>query len=257
MRSHFDVDKFFSPLRLDHPVSESDYVSVKPYIETLTALTRVANMSLYLIDYHKKGFLYVSSNPLFLCGYEQEEVRKLGYNFYPKVVPPEDLVMLLEINEKGFEYFYKLGQDSETKYDGFISYDFTMCHKNGQKFKVNHKLTPFALTSDGDMWLSLCLVTLSIQEKSGNAYIQHFNSPNRLDYSFKTKRWKAAPAIVLTDREKEILRLSAQGYTEQNIANKLFVERSTVRFHKNNILSKLGVNNIMEAVYYSSMNHMI
>ena len=257
MKQNFDVDKFFKPLRLEHPVSEVDYAKVLPYIESLSALTRVANMSLYVIDYHKKGFLYVSSNPLFLCGYEQKEVRELGYNFYPKVVPPEDMVMLLEINEKGFEYFYQQEQNSKTRYGVFISYDFTMCHKNGQKFKVNHKLTPFALTPDGDMWLSLCIVTLSIQEKSGNAYIQQFNSLDRLEYSFKTKRWSVVPAIVLTDREKEILRLSAQGYTEQNIANKIFVEKSTVKFHKNNILSKLGVNNIMEAVYYSSVNQMI
>jgi len=255
MNQHFNIDSFFRPLKLEHPVSDSDYASVQPYIETLSSLARIANLSLYVIDYQKREFLYVSSNPLFLCGYEQEEVKKMGYNFYPQVVPPEDMAMLLEINEKGFEYFYK--QDDETKYNAFISYDFTMCHKNGQKFKINHKLAPFALTADGDMWLSLCLVTLSTQEKSGNAYIQQFGSPNKLEYSFKTKRWKSKPAVTLTNREQEILRLSAQGYTEQNIANKLFVEKSTVKFHKKNILTKLEVNNIMEAVYYSSANHII
>ena len=257
MKQYFDVKKFLKPLRLEHPVSESDYLNVQPYIDTLSALTRISNMSIYIVDYHKKGYLYVSSNPLFLCGYERDEVLKLGFDYYSKVVLPEDMPMLLEVNEKGFEYFYEQGHDSEARYNLFISYDFTMCHKNGQKFKVNHKLTPFALSSDGNMWLSLCLVTLSIQEKSGNVYIQHFNSPNRLEYSFKTKRWKSVPAVTLTEREKEILRLSAQGYTEQNIAGKLFVERSTVRFHKNNILSKFGVNNMMEAVYYSAVNQLI
>jgi len=255
MKQYFDVNKFFKPLKLEHPVSKIDYVGVQPYIETLASLARVANLSLYVIDYHRKEFLYVSSNSLFLCGYEREEVKEMGYDFYPEVVPPEDIAMLLEINEKGFEQFYKV--DEETKYNSFISYDFTMCHKSGQKFKVNHKLAPFALTPDGDIWLSLCLVTLSTQEKSGNAYIQRFGSSEKLEYSFKTKRWKLKPAIALTDRELEILRLSAQGYTEQSIATKLFVEKSTVKFHKSNILSKLKVNNMMEAVYYSAANHII
>jgi len=255
MKNIFDIEKFFKPLKLKNPVSESDYESVHQYIKTLSVLARIANLSLYVIDYHHKGFLYVSSNPLFLCGYEQEEVKKLGYDFYLKVVPPEEIAMLLEINEKGFEYFYK--QLSETRSDMFISYDFTMCHKNGEKYKVNHKLTPLALTHEGDMWLSLCLVTLSIKEQSGNIYIQHFNTPKKLVYSLKTKRWKVVPNIILTDREKEILRLSAQGYTEQNIANKLFVEKSTVKFHKSNVLAKFEVNNIIEAVYYASVNQLI
>ena len=252
---HFQIDKFFKPLRLEHPITETDYINVLPYIEALSGLARIANASIYVIDYHKKGFFYVSSNPLFLCGYEREEVQELGYNFYPKVVPTDDMAMLLEINEKGFEYFYR--QEPEGRYNQFISYDFKMRHKNGREFMVNHKLTPFALTADNDMWLSLCLVTLSTHKKSGNAYIQHFDSTSRLEYSFKTKRWKEIPAIVLTEREKEVLQLSAQGYTAQGIADRLFLDSSTIKFHKTKILNKLGTNNMMEAVYFASVNHLI
>lgn len=255
MKQSISIDKFFKPLRLEHPVTETDYINVQPYIETLSGLARVANLSLYLIDYHKREFLYVSSNQLFLCGYDREEVKNLGYDYYPKVVHQEDLPLLLEVNEKGFEYFYK--QDPEVRNSLFISYDFRMCHKNGHVFMVNHKLTPFALTSDGDMWLSLCLVTLSIQDKPGCVYIQQFETLSRLEYSFKSKRWKSAQAIVLTEREKEVMQLSAQGYTAQGIADKLYVDVSTVKFHKTNVFNKFGVNNTMEAVYFASVNHII
>jgi len=249
------IDSFFKPLKLEHPVSEADYQRIKPYIEALSGFSRIANASIYVIDYYTKNFVYISSNPLFLCGYDIEEVKKLGYDFYAKVVSPEDLSMLLEINEKGFEYFYS--QEPNNRGSLLISYDFNIHHKNGRKFMVNHKLTPFALTSDGDMWLSLCLVTLSIQEKSGNAYIQQLNSLNRLEYSFNLKRWKEMPAIRFTEREKEVLQLLAQGYTVQEIADKLFVEMTTIKYHKGNILNKLKVNNIMEAVYFASVNHLI
>ena len=255
MNDNFHVDSFFKPIRLERPVSEEEYTKILPYIKTLEGLARIANMSLYLTDYVKREFLYVSSNPLFLCGYERDEVKKMGYEFYPKVVNSADLKMLLEVNEKGFEFFYK--QEPEIRSSLFISYDFRMNHKNGSVFMINHKLTPFALNCDGDIWLSLSFVSLSTQESPGNVYIQQFNPSNRMEYSFKSKRWKKTYPISLTNRELEILRLSAQGYTAQGIAEKLFIDIATVKFHKTNILSKFKVNNTMEAVYFASTNHII
>ena len=256
MKQNFQIDSFFKPLKLECPISESDYVNVQSYLKALSAIARIANMSVYMIDYHKrKEFLYVSTNPLFLCGYEVEEVRKMGYDYYPKIFSPESLTMVLEINEKGFEYFYS--RAPEERINLFISYDLEIRHKNGHRFMVNHKLTPFALTCDYDMWLSLCLVTLSTRDKIGNAFIQEFDSSNRLEYSFKSRKWKPAPAVALTDREREVLQLAALGYTEQGISDKVFIDKTTVKFHKSNILEKLDVNNIIEAVYFATVNQLI
>jgi len=255
MRQNFQVDRFFKPLKLEQPISEADYKNVDFYLQTLSAISRIANMSIYIVDYYKKGFLYVSSNPLFLCGYEAEEVKQLGFAFYPKITSPENLTMLLEINEKGFEYFYDMPPESRANL--FISYDFEIRHKNGYKLIVNHKLTPFALSCEYDMWLSLCLVTLSTRDKPGNAFIQEFNSTSRQEYSFKSRRWKEVRSVVLTEREREVLQLAAMGYTEQGVADKLFIDKTTVKFHKSNILTKLNVHNIMEAVYFTTANQLI
>ncbi|MBT8378526.1 MAG: response regulator transcription factor [Ignavibacteria bacterium] len=52
----------------------------------------------------------------------------------------------------------------------------------------------------------------------------------------------------LTSREKEILKLLAEGYTYQNIASKLFISISTVRTHIMHIYEKLQVNSKIEAI---------
>jgi NarL family two-component system response regulator LiaR len=52
----------------------------------------------------------------------------------------------------------------------------------------------------------------------------------------------------LTDRELEVLRLMVHGLTNPDIATKLFVSRSTVKFHVSNILMKLGAASRTEAV---------
>ena len=48
---------------------------------------------------------------------------------------------------------------------------------------------------------------------------------------------------VLTPREKEILSLIAEGYTNPQIAEKIFLSSFTVDSHRKNLLAKLNVKN--------------
>jgi LuxR family maltose regulon positive regulatory protein len=52
----------------------------------------------------------------------------------------------------------------------------------------------------------------------------------------------------LSERELEILRLIAQGYSNQEISKKLFLALNTVKGHNRNLFGKLGVKNRTEAV---------
>lgn len=53
---------------------------------------------------------------------------------------------------------------------------------------------------------------------------------------------------MLTDQEKEIIQLVAQGLTNQDIANQLFLSNGTVRNYVSGIFGKLGASNRTEAV---------
>lgn len=57
-----------------------------------------------------------------------------------------------------------------------------------------------------------------------------------------------APESALSQRETEVLRLLANGLSNVDIANKLFVSDSTVRSHIHHMLRKLGVRSRTQAV---------
>jgi len=58
-------------------------------------------------------------------------------------------------------------------------------------------------------------------------------------------------ADPLTDREVEVLRVLAQGMSNQQIADQLVISEATVRTHVSNILSKLRLASRTQAVLYA------
>jgi two-component system response regulator NreC len=61
----------------------------------------------------------------------------------------------------------------------------------------------------------------------------------------------------LSDREKEVLRYLAQGFSSKEIANKLFVSPSTIHSHRSNLMNKLGLGTRHELVNYALRRGML
>lgn len=58
-----------------------------------------------------------------------------------------------------------------------------------------------------------------------------------------TERKELSEIPVLSSREKEVLLLIAEGFTNQQIAEKIFVSPYTVDSHRKSLMTKLGANN--------------
>jgi DNA-binding NarL/FixJ family response regulator len=60
-----------------------------------------------------------------------------------------------------------------------------------------------------------------------------------------------AAADPLTEREREVLRLIAEGNTNQRIAEQLHLSKKTVESHRANIMRKLDLHDVTELVKYA------
>ncbi len=62
---------------------------------------------------------------------------------------------------------------------------------------------------------------------------------------------EAEPAPALTEREKEVVRLIAEGLTGREIAERLCISAKTVVTHRQNIMEKIGAHNTAELIRYA------
>jgi len=71
------------------------------------------------------------------------------------------------------------------------------------------------------------------------------------NYQHGGERISQDPYEQLTDRERDVLKLVAEGFTTQEIASILKVTPKTVEGHKTNLMAKLDIHNRIELVKYA------
>jgi len=87
----------------------------------------------------------------------------------------------------------------------------------------------------GDSFLSPSVARLLVEDYQQGASIRKSHDPYE----------------ELTDREREILKLLAEGYTTQEIADMLVISPKTVDAHKTSLMAKLDIHNRIDLVKYA------
>lgn len=88
---------------------------------------------------------------------------------------------------------------------------------------------------------------------NGEKYYNKNISDILLDKTFDIKKsFKRDPnKEELTTREREVTTLICKSFTSKEIGEILFVSEKTVETHRTNIYSKLGIDNIVDLVFYA------
>jgi DNA-binding NarL/FixJ family response regulator len=75
--------------------------------------------------------------------------------------------------------------------------------------------------------------------------------------TYKATLEKSSMTPVLTKREKEILKLIAEGFTNIQIGQQLFISIDTVDTHRKNLYTKLNVKNTALLIRYAIENNIL
>ncbi|MBQ9245807.1 response regulator transcription factor [bacterium] len=102
----------------------------------------------------------------------------------------------------------------------------------------------FDIVADGGIWV----------DKQIAGYI--FDVLKKMEEAQKQQKLKAED-FNISDREKEVLKLVSDGLSNDEIAEKLFISRNTVKNHMASIIEKLSVKDRTQAAIFAIKNKII
>jgi two-component system response regulator NreC len=111
----------------------------------------------------------------------------------------------------------------------------------------------YILKEDADTELLAAIEAI----KRGNIYVSRSFSSNVIEALARHRVHEWSALDVLTDREREILRMIAEGKTNKRIADSLSISKRTVEHHRLHVMKKLSVSNVADLVKLAIKHHLV
>ena len=158
-----------------------------------------------------------------------------------KLVHPDDLEVVRRIDKKVWEFLDTLPEEEKLTYK--YIYEMRILDR-GKYVRMIYQMRLLAFKDDN--FLAIGMIDLA-PEQSANTSVR-FQIKNCLTDEVVPFAIESATDVLLTPREREILALAKEGMFSKEISEKLNISIHTVNRHRQNILEKLQVDNIIEAI---------
>ncbi|MEM6630847.1 MAG: LuxR C-terminal-related transcriptional regulator [Bacteroidota bacterium] len=209
----------------------------------------------FVFDFLQHDFVYVNRKVKEVLGYEPE---KVNIRSFTERIIEEDIEHLAKCEKKAGNFFFNyLPKPLIPKYK--VSYCFRI--KDAHKVEKQLLHQSFVLgIDDRDTILNTLVVHsdithLSLPLSKTISFMSLNEEPHYLGLSPEDEAFsKPGLPSPLSQREKEVLRLFAEGDNDQDISKKLHLSVHTIHTHRNNIRSKLGCRNTAQAVAIAIRN---
>ena len=157
------------------------------------------------------------------------------------LVHPDDLEVVRRIDKKVWEFLDTLPEEEKLTYK--YIYEMRVLDR-GKYVRMIYQMRILAFKDDN--FLGMGIIDLA-PEQSANTSVR-FQIKNCLIDEVVPFTIESATDVLLTPREREILALAKEGMFSKEISEKLNISIHTVNRHRQNILEKLQVDNIIEAI---------
>ena len=158
-----------------------------------------------------------------------------------KLVHPDDWEVVRRIDKKVWEFLNTLPEEEKLTYK--YIYELRVLER-GKYVRMIYQMRILAFKEDN--FLAMGIIDIA-PEQLANTSVR-FQIKNCLTDEIVPFAIESAADTLLTPREREVLALAKEGMFSKEISKKLNISIHTVNRHRQNILEKLQVDNMIEAV---------
>ena len=227
-----------SPLDVDYDLWNDRRASIQTF-------SRISQSCIFTVDVFKERYDFASDNFATIFGYNPtwiKTIRKQG-DLLEERIHPNDRVQLVEHQIEHGQFIYSLPREQRNDYQQI--FQFRMLNVRQKYVNVISRHQVIQKDKKGKAWIIMGVMDLSPDQTP-------MERIKRTVINRKTGEILASTVVPsnqqLTKREKEILLLIRQGFLSKEIAFKLNLSIYTVNNHRKNILAKLDVDNVIEAI---------
>ena len=202
---------------------------VQEYLPYIKILEEAGSFAVFLSD--RFGYYY----------YVTEYIEASQEIDIEKLVHPDDWEVVRRIDKKVWELLDTLPEEEKLPYK--YIYEMRVLDK-GKYVRMIYQMRILAFKDDN--FLGMGIIDIA-PEQSANTSVR-FQIKNCLTDEIVPFAIESATDTLLTPREREILALAKEGMFSKEISEKLNISIHTVNRHRQNILEKLQVDNMIEAI---------
>lgn len=248
------MDYIFSPInRYKKPdifcdVSDIDWhYQVHEKIRCIRMYVHALNKPCLVICNSTSQLLYCSREVLDLLGYSLEDVIETEGFLFSEILHTEDRDFIRKVRQD-IKLLLEKYNDETNFLHYYIRFCFRLKHKSADI--VNTDCTIYPLLYDkGETLFSVITLNKNLHFDKYACEVCFYKAKHRYVYSIKEQSFVPEYKLLLKSIEYKILLMVANGEREHTISRKLSIDFNTVKYHKKNIMNKLSVHSMPEAVY--------
>lgn len=169
-----------------------------------------------------------------------EEINTIWEKDIFEKIHPDDLAAKHMLEFQFFDLLKAVPIEERINY--YVLSKMRMQNVTNEYIPICHRMFYLCSSPSGALWFSLCLYNYSFDGDSAMAG-KIVNSMTGEQINMDKEKCEN----IISNREKEILKLIEKGRISKEIADTLSISKNTVNRHRQNILEKLRVKNSLEA----------
>jgi DNA-binding CsgD family transcriptional regulator len=227
--------------------AKTHYV-ISEYNRLVTSLFCPGPHYYYIVDFYDRQIKQMSDSVKPILGFDPSATT---FDDIINTIHPDDMSFVVKAEEAAYHFIYNIiGKENVMKYK--VSYCFRSKVANGNYQLFNHQAIVLSVDESGGFGNSLNIHTnISHITEVNNRKVHLIRLADQTDViEIRVDDSNVCSTIVkfFSKRETEIINLITLGFTNEQIAERLFISPHTVKNHRKNILVKASVKNSTELI---------
>lgn len=203
---------------------------LRQYIVACEMMSRCLNHVIYVGDYRKQEFAYVSAVPSMLFGLTPRSIINRGFNFLNDYLNADDLLFIRNIVSDWFIFLENCPKQHINSY--VLSYNIELKSSKYGELLISNSLIPLRFESNGHPWLVHGTLSMATDHRPHIGRIGLMGQTSYWEYDEQQRIFNLIEVPPLSEASKRIIYLSHLGHTVEEIAKRMRRTESTIKWYR-------------------------